>query len=67
MPELSKVFYILALVFLLMGLIFNLYPNLPRLPGDIYIDRPNMKIYIPITSALIISVVLTFLFNSFRQ
>ena len=36
-------------------------PFLGRLPGDIIIDRPNMKIYVPITSMIIISLVLSLL------
>lgn len=35
--------------------------GLPRLPGDILIERENYKIYIPITSAIIISVALSFI------
>lgn len=30
-----------------------------RLPGDIRIERPNMRVYIPITSMVIVSVVLS--------
>lgn len=67
MQELSKAFYILAFVFLILGLITNLYPNLPKIPGDINIDRPGLKIYIPVASSIIISILLTFLLNSLRK
>jgi membrane protein implicated in regulation of membrane protease activity len=30
-----------------------------RLPGDIRIERPNAKVYVPITSMLLISIVLS--------
>ncbi len=30
-----------------------------RLPGDIRIERPNTRIYVPITSMLIVSVLLS--------
>ncbi|HBQ50382.1 TPA: hypothetical protein DD690_00175 [Candidatus Daviesbacteria bacterium] len=40
---------------------------MPKIPGDIYIDRPNLKIYIPFTSAIVISVILTLIFNFFRK
>lgn len=30
-----------------------------RLPGDIRIERPNVRIYVPITSMVIVSVVLS--------
>jgi hypothetical protein len=38
-----------------------------RLPGDIRIETENGKIYFPITSMLLISVVLTILINLFRR
>jgi hypothetical protein len=44
------------------GLIWVLFPNLPRLgrlPGDIAIERPNSRFYFPIVTCLLISVVLT--------
>ncbi|NNF96264.1 MAG: DUF2905 domain-containing protein [Halobacteria archaeon] len=38
-----------------------------KLPGDIRIEIGNSKIFIPITSMLIISIVLTVLVNLFRR
>jgi len=38
-----------------------------RLPGDIHIETASGKVFIPITSMLIISVVLTVLVNLFRR
>ena len=38
-----------------------------RLPGDIRIETENSKLFIPITSMNIISVVLTILINLFRR
>lgn len=38
-----------------------------KLPGDIRIETASGKIFIPITSMLIISVVLTLLLNLFRR
>ncbi len=34
-------------------------PFLGRLPGDIVIERANLRIYIPITTLVVISVVLS--------
>ena len=61
----SKIFTLLFVVTLIWGLIVNLSPNLPRFPWDINIDRPGFRIYIPITSALVSSVILSILFNLF--
>ena len=38
-----------------------------KLPGDIRIETEQGKIFIPITSMLIISVVLTLLLNFFKR
>jgi len=38
-----------------------------KLPGDIRIDSAQGKVFIPITSMLIISVVLTLLLNLFKR
>ena len=37
-----------------------------KLPGDIRIEKENSKVYIPITSMVIVSVVITILINLFR-
>jgi len=38
-----------------------------KLPGDIRIERPNFNFYFPITSCLIISVVLSVIFYIFSK
>ena len=38
-----------------------------RLPGDIRIDTDSGRIFIPVTSMIIISVILTVLVNLFRR
>ena len=65
--NIGKLFALLGAIFLLLGLLFNLSPNLPKIPGDIYIDRPGIKIYIPFTSAIVISVIAILIFNFFRK
>lgn len=67
MQDLGKVFSLLGIIFLVLGLFFNLMPNLPKIPGDIYIDRPGVKIYIPWVSSIILSVILTLILNFFRK
>lgn len=66
MENTGRLFLFSGLVFLLLGLIFNIMPNLPKVPGDVYIDKPNIKIYIPWLSSLVVSVILTVIFNYFR-
>jgi hypothetical protein len=38
-----------------------------RLPGDIRIERPNMRLYIPLTSMLVVSVVLSLVLALIRR
>jgi hypothetical protein len=38
-----------------------------RLPGDIRIERENVRVYFPITSMILISVALTLLINLIRR
>ena len=41
--------------------------GLGRLPGDLVVRRKSFTIYVPIVSSLVISLVLTLLFNLFRR
>ena len=41
--------------------------RLGRLPGDVSIERENMRVYFPITTMIIVSVVLTLLSWLFRR
>ena len=38
-----------------------------RLPGDIRVERPGVRLYAPITSMIIVSIVLTLLLSVFRR
>lgn len=67
MQDIGRLFTLLGVIFLLLGLIFNIMPNWPRLPGDIYIDKGGFKIYIPWLSSIILSVILTLIFNFFKK
>ena len=65
----QKVLIGLGVVLLAVGLLWPWLGKLPigRLPGDIIIDRPNLKIYIPITTMIIISVVISLLSRFFKK
>jgi uncharacterized protein HemY len=65
----QKVLIGIGLMFLAAGLIWPWLGKLPigRLPGDIIIDRPNLKIYIPITTMVIISIIIFLLVRFFRK
>lgn len=38
-----------------------------RLPGDIRIERPNTRVYIPITSMILVSIVLSLILAIIRR
>jgi hypothetical protein len=65
----QKVLIGIGLMFLAAGLLWPWLVKLPigRLPGDIIIDRPNLKIYIPITTMVIISIIISLLVRFFRK
>ena len=45
------------------GLIVRLGFPLGRLPGDIHIQRGNFSLYLPITTSILLSVILSLLFR----
>lgn len=51
-----------GLLFLLFG-----YLGLGRLPGDIVVRRENFTFYFPIVTTLVLSIVLTILFNLIKR
>ncbi|MBD3378542.1 DUF2905 family protein [candidate division KSB1 bacterium] len=59
--KLQKILIILGIIIILVGLFWPVLSKLPlgRLPGDITIDRPGVKIYIPITTMIILSLILS--------
>ena len=58
----GKIIVLIGLVLIVIGLLVQYSDKIPflgRLPGDIRIEKENVKIYIPITSSILISVLLT--------
>ncbi|RLB80407.1 MAG: DUF2905 domain-containing protein [Deltaproteobacteria bacterium] len=66
----GKVLIIIGLVIAGIGILLVLTPNVPwlgKLPGDILIKKDNFKFYFPVTTCIIISIILTLLFYLFRR
>lgn len=64
--SLGKTFLYIGIILVLIGGFFVLMSKLPwfgRLPGDITIQREGLKIFIPITTMVLVSLVLTVLLN----
>jgi hypothetical protein len=60
---------ILGLVIALVGVAWPWVSKLPlgRLPGDIMIDRPGFRFFFPLTTMVIISVVISLILMIFRK
>ena len=60
--SLGKVLILFGLTLVMIGLIFTLGGKLSwfgRLPGDIYVQKRNFTFFFPITTSIIISVILS--------
>ncbi len=69
-PQLGKALIVLGLMLVVLGAaVWGLgsVPMLGRLPGDIYVRRGNFTLYFPITTAIVISVVLSLLLALLRR
>ncbi len=49
------------------GLAIMIGVPIGRLPGDIYVKRPNFQFYFPLTTSIILSIILTLIFALFRR
>ncbi|MFQ5488380.1 MAG: DUF2905 domain-containing protein [Gammaproteobacteria bacterium] len=65
----QKVLITLGIVLLLAGILWPWLAKsgLGRLPGDIVIERDNFRFYFPITTSILISLVLTLIFWLMRK
>jgi hypothetical protein len=65
----SRFLIILGLVLVAAGLLWPLAAKLGigRLPGDIVIERENFRLYIPLGTSLLVSVVLTIIIWLFNR
>jgi len=62
----GRLLFWLGLSFVAVGLILQLAPQIPwlgKLPGDIRIQRPGFTFTFPLTTCIVISVVLTLIAN----
>jgi hypothetical protein len=62
MSDVAKILIILGVVLVVVGLVlpgFQKLPFLGKLPGDIFIKRENYSFYFPLTTSIIISIILS--------
>jgi hypothetical protein len=60
----------IGIVLILLGMVITFGPKIPwigKLPGDISIQRENFSFFFPLTTCIVISIILTLLFYLFRR
>jgi len=58
----QRVLVILGILLIVIGLLWPWLSRFPigRLPGDIIINKPGLKIYIPLSTMIVASIILSF-------
>lgn len=73
MEDLGRVIVAIGLAITALGLVMAFGGSIPglgwlgHLPGDLHIQRGNVRIWLPITSSIVVSLVLTLLFHLFLR
>jgi hypothetical protein len=72
LDSLPRILIVAGLIFVALGILLHVGPSIPllgRLPGDIRIERPGLRIHLPITTCLVISLAVSaglWLFSKLR-
>lgn len=70
LDSLARLLILFGLILAAVGglvLVVGKVPFIGRLPGDIYIQRKNFSFYFPLTTSILLSILLTILFSLFRR
>jgi len=66
----GKMLIVMGIFLVIIGILMNTGLKIPwigKLPGDMSVQRENFSFYFPLTSCIIISIILTLLFYLFRR
>lgn len=61
-PVIGRTLILVGIILVVVGLFLTYAPRIPllgRLPGDIYYRKDNFTVYFPITTSIIISIVIS--------
>jgi len=60
-PSIPRILVVAGLTLIALGVLLHLFPGVRpgRLPGDIRIERPGFRVYLPIVTCLVASLVVT--------
>lgn len=71
MAHIGRLLIILGIILVILGLIIyfagNRFSWIGHLPGDIRIERDNIRVYIPITTMILISIVISLIIYLARK
>ncbi|MDE2179913.1 MAG: DUF2905 domain-containing protein [candidate division NC10 bacterium] len=70
MDSLARMLILFGFVLAAVGgliLFIGKVPFIGKLPGDIYVQRKNFSFYFPLTTSILLSILLTVLFSLFRR
>ncbi|MCX7985188.1 MAG: DUF2905 domain-containing protein [Bacteroidetes bacterium] len=62
MEQVGKLLVILGILLALAGIVLIVFPKIPflgKLPGDITIEKENFKVYIPLGTSILLSLLLS--------
>ncbi len=65
----NKPLIIIGLLITLTGFLWPIISKIPfgKLPGDISVEKENFGFYFPVTSSIVVSILLTLLFKIFSN
>ena len=68
--DIGKIIIFIGLLLVVIGFVWmvgNKLPFIGKLPGDIAIERKNYSFYFPVTTCIIISIILSFVLWFFNK
>lgn len=66
----GKTLMIFGVILFIVGLVLYFGAKIPwlgRLPGDIHVEKENFSFYFPVVTCILLSVILTVIFNLFGR
>ena len=65
----ARFLIVCGILFLVAGLLWPWLKHIPlgRLPGDIVIEKENFRFFFPLTSSILVSLILSLLFYLFKK
>lgn len=71
MPQIGKILITIGVILVIAGLVLWLAGDrlswLGRLPGDIRIEKENFRFYFPVTTMILLSILVTFILWLIRK